>query len=132
MCNHMPYLCNWSAAASGRAAAVRMDGAGAGQSARNRVSPFDVFGFLTASVRQGIEQDALFHMGGQFLRELDRVGVDGHAVDTALDQEFAEFRINGRCLAADGDGLAVQMADTVSLSRSQPRTSMVRSLEPME
>ena len=45
-------------------------------------------------------------MSRQFLCELNGIRVDGHAVDTALDQEFAEFRIYGRSLAADGNRLA--------------------------
>ena len=118
----------------------------------NCLLPVQVLNLLTAFAGQSIHHDALLDLSSQLLCELNSIRVNGHAVDTALNEELAELRIYARSLTADRNGLAILMSNlnqvtdctaysqvtfvidmrTVSLSRSQPRTSIVRSLEPME
>ncbi len=115
-------------------------------------SPGIVFCIFDSSAGSCIEHQSLFDTSDISLGGFDHIRVDGYVVDTALDEEFSEVWVYGRSLAADGDSLAVfvcgldqvadssldrevsssKRAETVSLFLSQPSTSMVRSLEPME
>ena len=73
--------------------------------------PVKVFGFNAASAGKGIQHNALFKLCGKFFGKFNGIRVYGHAVDTALNEEFAEFRIYARSLAADGNGFAVFMGN---------------------
>ena len=70
-------------------------------------SPVKVFGFGAASASKRVKHNALFKLGCQFFGKFNGIGVYGHAVDAALNKEFAEFRIYTRRLAADRNGFAV-------------------------
>ena len=73
--------------------------------------PLQIFCFRASPVSQGIQQNTLFDLGGQPLREYNRIRIYRDAVDSALDQEFTEYRIHGRRLSADGNGLAIFVRD---------------------
>ena len=71
--------------------------------------PRIIFCISTALACQRIEEDTLFDLCHVFPCRYDGIGVDRDGIDAALDQEFSEVRIDARCLAADGNGLAVLM-----------------------
>ena len=71
--------------------------------------PRIIFCISTALASQRIEEDALFDLCHVFPCRYDGIRVDRDGIDAALDQEFSEVRIDARCLAADGNGLAVLM-----------------------
>ena len=49
----------------------------------------------------------MFNLSNEFFGEFNSIRVNGDAVDTALNEEFAEFRIYAGSLTADGNGFAV-------------------------
>ena len=77
----------------------------------NCLLPVQVLNLLTAFAGQSIHHDALLDLSSQLLGELNSIRVNGHAVDTALNEELTELRIYARSLTADRNGLDILMSN---------------------